>query len=72
MEDGGELSSVMVLTGMNGAEYETLLLWFPYYFSIGEVVLASPSIFYLSTCTSSDWSMPLSSYLEKEIQGSQM
>lgn len=47
MEDGGELSSVMVLIGMNVGEQETLLLWFPYYFSIGEVV--SGSLFFFFT-----------------------
>lgn len=66
MEDGGELSSVMVLVGMNEVEQETLLLWFLHYFSIGDIVSASPSVSYSSISISSDWSMPLPSYLEKK------
>lgn len=38
MEDRREPSTVMVLIGMNGVEHETLLIWFPYYLSLGEDV----------------------------------
>lgn len=55
----------MVLVGRNGEEHETLRLWFSLNISIGEVDSASSFISDLSTSISSDWSMPLPSYLKK-------